>query len=98
MGVTELLQLKILLKDIGLNVDGPMKMFYDNKVVINLANNLVFHDRTTHVEIDCHFIRQKIDTKELVLFYVKFQDQVADMFTKGLSYGDHEKNITKLDI
>lgn len=67
MGVTEVLWVIILLKDIGMQVDGVMRLYCDNKATINLSNNPVMHDRTKHVEIDRHFIREKIDSKELTL-------------------------------
>lgn len=45
------------------------------------------------MEIDIHFIREKIDTKELVLPYIKTENQVIDVFTKGLFYCDFERNV-----
>ncbi|CAN6477878.1 unnamed protein product [Victoria cruziana] len=98
MGTTELYWLKILLRDIGIKVDEHMKMFCDNKAAINLANNPVMYDRTKHVEIDRYFIREKIDSKELILSYVRYEDQVADIFIKGLSCGVFERNVSKLDM
>lgn len=75
-----------------------MKLFCDNKTAINLSNNPVLHDKTKHVKIDRHFIREKIDARELVLSYIMTQDQVADLFAKGLSYCDFERNVYKLGI
>lgn len=98
MGTTELLWLKILLKDIDITVDEPMKMFCDNKATINPTNNPVMHDHTKHVEIDRHFIRKKIDSKELILPYVKLKNQAADVFTKGLSCRDFKKNVSNLSM
>lgn len=62
-----------------LQVKDPMKLFYDNKVAINLFNNLVFYDHTKHVELDSRFIRKKIDFKEFILPYIRTQNQVADI-------------------
>lgn len=73
MGVIELLWAIILLKDMGIQAKGIMRLYYDNKAAINLANNLVLHDRTKHVEIDRHFISERIDAKELILPYIKIQ-------------------------
>lgn len=72
-----------------------MHLYCDNKTAINLTNNLVIHDRTKHVEIDRHFIRKEIDSKELVLPYIKSEDQLAYMFIKGWVF---EKNISKLGM
>lgn len=63
-----------------------------------LSNNSVLHDRTKYVEIYQYFIREKIDSKGLMLWCVKAQDQVTDIFTKGLHTGDFEKNVDRLDI
>ncbi|XP_049936458.1 retrovirus-related Pol polyprotein from transposon RE1 isoform X4 [Nymphaea colorata] len=97
-GVSELLWLKILLTDIGIEIEGPMRMYCDNKSVINLANNPVLHDRTKHVEIDRHFIRERIDAKELMLPYMKSEDQTADILTKALSVTPFERNVSKLGM
>lgn len=73
-------------------------MYCNNKAPINLTNNHVFHYQTKHIEFDRHFIREKIDFKDVVFPYVKSENQVVDMFTKGLSYGDFERNINKLNM
>lgn len=65
--VTKLLRLKILLKDSGITTKSPMKMFCENKIVINLSSNPVKHDSTKYVKIYHHFIKEKIDLKELIL-------------------------------
>ncbi|XP_049936825.1 retrovirus-related Pol polyprotein from transposon RE2 isoform X2 [Nymphaea colorata] len=96
MGVTEMLWLKILLAHIGVETEEKMKMYCDNKSAINLANNPVLHDRTKHVEIDRHFIRERIDSKELILPYMKSEDQIADVLTKALCTSQFEKNVSKL--
>ena len=56
-GVCELLWLKKLLRDLGFKPKDAMKLHCDNKAAIEIAHNLVQHDRTKHVEIDRHFIR-----------------------------------------
>ncbi|CAN6444973.1 unnamed protein product [Victoria cruziana] len=98
MGVTELLWINTLLHDIGIIPEEPMRLYCDNKVAINLSNNLVLHDRTKLVELDRHFIWEKIDSKKLTLPFVKIQDQIVDIFTKGLSSGDFGKNVCKLGM
>ncbi|CAN6458694.1 unnamed protein product [Victoria cruziana] len=57
----------------------------DNMSVINIALNPILHSRTKHIEIDQHFVRQKIENKELTPSYVTSKDQVADILTKGLT-------------
>ena len=60
-GLCELLWLKIILDDLRIKWDGPMKLYYDNKLTINIAHNLIQHDRTKHTEIDRHFIKEKLE-------------------------------------
>lgn len=70
MEVTEL----ILLNDIGVTVDKPMNMFCNKNTAINISNNPLMHDRAKYIKIDFHFIHEKIDSKDLVLPYLKTQD------------------------
>jgi hypothetical protein len=61
-GVYETLWLKILLKELGFDSKDPMRLYCDNKVAISIAHNPVQYDRTKHVEIDRHFIKEKLET------------------------------------
>lgn len=64
------LSLNILLKDIRISIEKHVKFYCNNKTTISLAKNPVLHDWTKHVEIDCHFIIEKIKSKELILSYI----------------------------
>jgi hypothetical protein len=50
-----------------------------------LASNLVYHARTKHIEVDYHFIREKVLNKDISLQFISTHDQPADLFTKGLT-------------
>ena len=56
-GLCELLWLKIILDDLRIKWDGPMKLYCDNKSAINIVHNPIQHDRTKHIKIDRHFIK-----------------------------------------
>jgi hypothetical protein len=60
-GMSEGLWLRRLLQELGLLEDKPIMLYYDNKAAINIANNPVQHDRTKHMKIDRHFIKDKLD-------------------------------------
>lgn len=56
----ELTWLRYLLHDFQLTHTEPVTLYYDNKAALHIAANLVFHERTRHIKMDCHFIRDKI--------------------------------------
>lgn len=56
----------------------------DNISALSLASNPVFHARTKHIEVDYHYVREQVLAKALQLRYVCTQDQLADIFTKGI--------------
>ena len=60
--VCRLLWMKIILDDLTIKYEAPIKVFCDNKFVISIAHNHVQHDRTKYIEIDLHFIKEKLDT------------------------------------
>jgi hypothetical protein len=55
-----------------------------NKSAIALAKNPVFHDRSKHIEMMYHFIRDCVETKKIELEFIATEHQLADMFTKPL--------------
>lgn len=57
-------------------------MYYDNKFAIYLAHNPSFHERTKHIKIDCHMIREPIQNGLIHLLPVPSAAQLADVFTK----------------
>jgi ATP sulfurylase len=58
-----------------------MRLYCDNKAAISIAHNLVQHDRTKHVEIDRHFIKEKLREGAICTPYVKIGEQLADILT-----------------
>ena len=81
-GVCEL-WIRLSLKDLGLDQTNSMRLYYDNKSTINMAHNPLQHDRTRHVEIDRHFIKEKISSGVICTPFVKTGDQLVDR-TKGV--------------
>lgn len=57
----------------------------DNKAAIKISENPVQHDRTKHVEIDRHFIKEKIEDDTVELLFVRSEDQLADILTKAVA-------------
>jgi hypothetical protein len=61
-----------------------MMLYCDNKATIDIANNLVQHDHTKHVELDRHFIMKKLDRGVVCMPYVTSANQITDVLTKSL--------------
>ncbi|KAB2617825.1 gag-pol polyprotein [Pyrus ussuriensis x Pyrus communis] len=97
-GVQELLWLKILLRELGFNSTKPSNLYCDNKAAISIAHNLVQHDRTKHVEVDRHFIKERLVDGTINLPYVKSDDQLADILTKAVSSRIFHLSLSKLGI
>ena len=90
--------LRSLLTDLDLPVDILMSMYYANQTVIYIVNNPTFHERTKHIEVDCHYVREMVIQGIISTLYTKSSDQFADIFTKRLSVGTYEFLCNKLDM
>jgi len=80
----ELIWLKHFLQELNFCDIQTMKMYCDNQAALHIASNPVFHERTKHIEIDCHFVREKLLAKEICTEFVGSNDQLAYMLTKSL--------------
>lgn len=85
MTMAELYWLHMLFQDLQLPLLSCPIIWCDNIGALTLAFNPVFHARTKHIEVDVHFIREKVANKDVSLKFISTIDQVADIFTKGLS-------------
>ena len=60
LATCELIWLKHLLQELIFGNDEQMKLKCDNQVALHISSNPVFHERTKHIEVDCHFIRERL--------------------------------------
>lgn len=73
-------------------------MWVDNISTISLASNPVLHARTKHIELDIHFVRDKVQAKLIELRHVPSVDQIADILTKPLGNQFFSKLRNKLGV
>ena len=94
----ELTWLRYLLKDLGVLLKEPALLYCDNKAALHIAANPVFHERTRHIEMDCHYIRDKIQDGSVVTRFVSSTHQLADVLTKALGKEIFTPMIRKLGV
>ncbi|KAI5311809.1 hypothetical protein L3X38_040982 [Prunus dulcis] len=75
-----------------------MNLFCDNNAAIAIVQNPVQHDRIKHVEVDRHYIKQKLEAKVIQFPFVKSKDQLADMLTKTISSKVFHNSLDQLGI
>lgn len=94
----EELWLKQVLEEIHVKVDSPLKLYCDNKGAISMALNSVQHEKSKHVEVDRHFIREKVEEGIICLTYLPTYLQVADVLTKRFYKLAFESCVSKLNM
>ena len=79
-----------VLSDLHQDCKVPMKLFYNNKVVISIANNPIQYDKTKHVEIDRHFIKERLDNSSICIPYIPLSQQSFDSCVSKLDLIERE--------
>ena len=93
--------LQSFVQDLGIMTPMLMPVQCDNHVAIFIAGNLAFHERTKHIEIDSHFIRDKVLMGVISTPHVSSSDQLVDIFTKsiiGVSYDCLRSKLGMFDL
>lgn len=75
-----------------------MRLYCDNKLAINIAHNSIQHDRTKHIEIAQHLIKEYLKNGFICTPYVPTRKQMVNILTKGLANLQFEKIISKLGM
>ena len=94
----ELMWLRYLLKYLGVLHQEPALLYCDNKAALHIAANPIFHERTRHIEMDCHYIRDKIQDSSIITRHVSSAHQLADILTKPLGKEIFAPMIRKLGV
>jgi hypothetical protein len=73
-------------------------IYCDNQSCLKLTENPVFHDRSKHIEMKYHFIRDLVQKGAIKLQYIRTEEQIADILTKPLSFGKFVQFRDKLGV
>jgi hypothetical protein len=97
----EVMWIQTLLTELGVSHPKAASLWCDNLGATYLSANPVFHARTKHIEVDYHFVRERVANSRLNIRFIPTGDQVADGFTKPLSVRQlrafcHNLNLDKL--
>lgn len=96
--VCEVQWITFLLDDLHIQMVKPAAVFCDNKSAVAIVENHVFHERTKHIEIDCHLVRDKVTKGTIKLLTISSMNQIADGFTKPLPTTQFWNFASKLGI
>jgi histone deacetylase 1/2 len=87
VATAELIWVQSLLRESRIAQAQPHILRCDNIGATYLSSNPVFHARTKHIEVDYHFVRERVAHKLLQIKFISSNDQLADIFTKPLLLG-----------
>ena len=96
----ELIWVESLLTELGVRSRAKSVLWCDNLGATYLAANPVFHARAKHIEIDFHFVRERVARKQLQVRFISTHDQLADGFTKALpqrKFAEFKRNLNLVE-
>ncbi|XP_070012283.1 uncharacterized mitochondrial protein AtMg00810-like [Nicotiana sylvestris] len=96
--VAELMWMKGLLEELRNKVKEHIHLHYDSKAALQIAANPIFHEKIKQIEIDCHFVREKIKEGMVTTNYIPTKQQMADLMTKGLGATQRKLLFDKLGV
>jgi hypothetical protein len=97
----EVMWVQAILKELGVPYPLNARLWCDNMGVKYLASNPIFHGRMKHVEIDYHFVRDRVVKKLLDVRFISTQDQLANGFIKALTQGrllEFQRNLNLIKL
>ncbi|KAB2594907.1 hypothetical protein D8674_030357 [Pyrus ussuriensis x Pyrus communis] len=90
--------IRSVFKDIHQSISVPPFLYCDNLSAMALSSNPVFHSKIKHLDTDYHFVREKVQRGDLMVHYIPTDDQVANVFTKGLHSPIFHKHCRSLGL
>ncbi|XP_019261010.1 PREDICTED: uncharacterized protein LOC109238964 [Nicotiana attenuata] len=96
--IGELVWLSRLLTELRVPSIHPIVVFCDSLSALNIAKNPVFHERTKHIEVDCHFVRKQLQEGLISLHHITTDQQLTYILTKSLTGIKHSSILGKLTV
>ena len=87
----EVIWLRRLFKCLGIDSDSPSKIYEDNQGAIEISRNPKHHDRTKHIDVCHHFVRERVASNEVAVLYCPTDNMIANIMTKGLGAVKYRK-------
>jgi hypothetical protein len=94
----EIIWIQSLLQELGIRSPPAAVLWCDNLGATYLSANPIFHARTKHIEIDYHFVRERVADKKLHIKFISTGDQIADGLTKPLVAWKHYEYVNNLNL
>jgi len=96
----EAIWIKCLLTELNINDFNQqlITIMTDSQGSQALAKNVVYHSRTKHIDIQHHFVREKVDNEDVKIVYCPTEEMIADVLTKGLSKEKHNRFIEGMSL
>jgi len=94
----EIIWMRGLLQELGVDVSLPTKLLCDNQSAIKLAHNPVFHKSTKHIMLKFALLVEHLKLDNLILEFVRSAENLADMFTKAQKSTHFLSNLLKMNL
>lgn len=97
-GITEVLWIRKLINELGYTQDRACQLYCDNKETISIFENPIQHDRTKHVEVDQHFLKENLENNTISIPFVKSKEQIVDILIKVVDTKVFEATLYNLGV
>lgn len=88
----------LLFPELHIPQTNPTIIHSDNQTALDIAVDPIFHPKTKHFAMDCHYVREQVQSQVISLIYVPSYLQLADILTKGLSKKAHRIILSRLNV